>query len=158
MPFDPESVNKFVEERYKTAIDYYWMSSRQNKRVYKLTRCFTLILGSVVTVVTSLSALEQIRDDAFWKWVFAIGSPVLAAMLTVLGGFSQSFQWGAAWQDMVMTAQRLEKERDRFLITKPEERDLPGEVKVLNDFIINESQGFFQRILGGGKTETEKEE
>ncbi len=54
---------------------------------------------------------------------------------------------------MVLTAERLEKERDRFLITKPEERDLPGEVKVLNDFIINESQGFSQRVLRGAKTE-----
>ena len=153
MPFDPESMNKFVEERYKRAIDYYWKASRQNKRIYRLTRCFTLILGSVVTVVTSLSSLEQIQNDAVWKWVFTVGPPVLAAILTILSGFSQSFQWGAAWHDMVLTAERLEKERDRFLITKPEERDLPGEVNVLNDFIINESQGFFQRILGGAKTE-----
>ncbi len=54
---------------------------------------------------------------------------------------------------MVMTAERLEKERDRFLITRPEERDLAGEVNALNDFIIDESQGFFQRILGGARAE-----
>lgn len=153
MSFDAESVNKFVEERYQSAIDYYWKASRHNKRAYKTTRSLILILGAFVTLVTSLSSAEFITSSVLWDRFFTIGGPVLAAILTIVGGFSQTFQWGAAWNDMVMTAQRLEKERDRFLVTKPEERDLTKEVNILNDFVLDETEGFFQRILGGAKIE-----
>jgi len=153
MSFNAESVNKFVEERYQSAIDYYWKASRHNKRAYKTTRSLVLILGAVVTLVTSLSSAEFINSSILWDRCFTIGGPALAAILTIVGGFSQTFQWGAAWNDMVMTAQRLEKERDRFLVTKPEERDLTKEVNILNDFVLDETEGFFQRILGGAKIE-----
>ena len=76
----------------------------------------------------------------------------MAASLTIISGFSQSFQWGAAWQDMVLTAQLLQKERDRFLITKPEDRDLVKEVELLNDFVLVESQSFFERMLGSARS------
>ena len=153
MVSDSESVSKFVEKRYQSAIDYYWKASRHNKRAYKLTRSLVLILGAVVTLVTSLSSAAFITSSTFWDRFFTIGGPVLAAILTIVGGFSQAFQWGAAWNDMVMTAQRLEKERDRFLVTKPEERDLIKEVNLLNDFVLDETEGFFQRILGSTKSE-----
>ena len=153
MVSDSESVNKFVEKRYQSASDYYWKASRHNKRAYKLTRSLVLILGAVVTLVTSLSSAAFITSNTFWDRFFTIGGPVLAAILTIVGGFSQAFQWGAAWNDMVMTAQRLEKERDRFLVTKPEERDLIKEVNMLNDFVLDETEGFFQRILGSTKSE-----
>ncbi len=58
---------------------------------------------------------------------------------------------GCCMAGMIITAQRLEKERDRFIITKPEERDLSKEVSLLNDFVLAESHGFFQRMLGSAK-------
>jgi hypothetical protein len=152
MDHDRDSKNDFVEKRYQSAIDYYWKASRHNKRAYKWIRGFTLILGSLVTLVASLSSFKIIQDDPLWAALFAISAPLLAAVMTVLSGFSQSFQWGAAWHDMVITAESLEKERDRFFVTKPEEKDLVEEVALLNDFIISESQGFFQRILGSFKS------
>ena len=39
------------------------------------------------------------------KAVFDLGTPVLAATLAIIGGFSHSFQWGSTWQNMVLTAQ-----------------------------------------------------
>jgi len=59
---------------------------------------------------------------------------------------------GAAWQDMVLTAEHLEKERDRFMVSEPEDLNLPEEMNLLNDFVLTESQGFFERILGRAKT------
>jgi hypothetical protein len=53
-----------------------------------------------------------------------------------------------AWQDKVLTAERLRKERDRFIVTKPEELNLPAEIILINDFVLAESQSFFERILG----------
>ena len=41
-------------------------------------------------------------------------TPLLAAGLAIVGGVSQTFQWGAAWSDMTMTATRLQKEQDLF--------------------------------------------
>lgn len=146
-----ESSEDYILQRYNTAIEYYWKASRHNKRAYKLTRSLTVILGAIVTVVTSLSSAEFIASNQLWDTAFAIAAPVLAAMLAIVGGFSQSFQWGAAWRDMVINAQRLERERDRFQVTPPQERDPAGEVAILNGYVMEETQSFFQRIVGGGK-------
>lgn len=151
MPANSEDMNKYVEKRYNDAIKYYWKASRHNKRAYKLTRSLTLILGAVVTLIASISSIEFVRDIPFWGYFIIIATPVLAAILAISGGFSQTFQWGAAWQDMIITAEQLQKECDRFIITKPEERDLAKEVSLLNDFVLAESQGFFQRMLGSAK-------
>ena len=87
MSFDAESVNKFVEERYKSSIDYYWKASRHNKRAYKTTRSLILILGAFVTLVTSMSSAEFITSSVLWDRFFTIGGPVLAAILTIVGEF-----------------------------------------------------------------------
>ncbi len=146
-----ESSEDYILQRYNTAIEYYWKASRHNKKAYKLTRSLTVILGAVVTVVASLSSAEFISKNQFWDTTFAIAAPVLAAMLAIVGGFSQSFQWGAAWRDMVLNAQRLERERDRYRVTAPQERDPAGEVSILNGYVLEETQNFFQRIVGGGR-------
>lgn len=149
-----EPMYECVRERYEEAIAYYWRASRNNKRAYKVTRILTLAFGALVTLASSLSSASFIVEKSFWDLTFAIGTPVLAATLAFLGGYSQTFQWGAAWQDMVLTAERLQKELDRFMVTKPEDLNLPEEMKLLNDFVLEESQGFFERILGRAKAPT----
>jgi hypothetical protein len=42
---------------------------------------------------------------------------------------------------------RLEKERDRFLATKKENRDLEKEIDLLNSIVLEETRSFFQRVL-----------
>ena len=77
-------------------------------------------------------------------------SRVFAAMMAIVAGISQAFQWGAAWSDMVITATRLEKERDRIAVTPPQQLDPAKEMGVLDDLVLVETQGFFQRLLGSG--------
>jgi len=156
MSQDTNTMESFIKERYAGAIGYYWKASRDNKRWYKATRSLTVILGALVTLAASLASSQFVTESDFWNVVFAVGTPFLAAILTIAAGFSQSFQWGAAWKDMVMTAQRLEKERDRFLLTKSEERDYVKEAELINDFVLDESQGFFERMLGSVKVPTDK--
>ncbi len=144
-----EQWDQHVKKRYDDAIEYYWRASRYNKQYYKVTRILTVVFGAFVTLIASLSSSELIANSPFWKSMFAFGTPVISALLTIIAGFSQSFQWGSAWQNMVVTAQRLERERDRFLVTEPSERDHQHEVQLLNEFIISESKIFFDRMLGG---------
>jgi len=153
-----KSTDDYVLQRYDNAIQYYWESSANNKRSYKVTRSLVVILGAIVTLVASLLSAEFITSNPFWHNTFAVAAPVLAAILTIAGGLSQSFQWGAAWHDMVLNAERLERERDRIRVTKPEERDPAKELSILNDLVISETETFFQRILGGAKEEKVKEE
>jgi hypothetical protein len=143
--------DEYVLEKYKGAIKYYWKTSANNKRWYKTTRSLTVILGALVTLVASLTSADFIKDRAFWGLLFAIAAPVLAAVLTIVSGFSQAFHWGAAWRDMVLNAQRLERERDRFYVSEPGKRDREKELAILHNLVIAETQGFFQRILGGAK-------
>jgi hypothetical protein len=147
-----EMTHEYVRERYDRAIDYYWKASRNNKRAYKVTRVLILVFGALVTLASSLASAKFVDASPAWDRAFAIGTPLLAAALAFLGGYAQTFQWGAAWQDMVLTAERLEKERDRFMVTKPEDLNPADEMKLLNDFVLAESQGFFERILGRAKT------
>jgi len=145
---EPQALDKYVNDRYDKTIKWYWHASKSNKRAYKLTRSLTVILGALVTLLASLASAEFASAVPFWNLVLKLGTPVLAATLTIIAGFSQNFQWGATWKDMVMTAQQLQKERDQFEVTKPEKRDLNKEVALLNELVLAESRGFFDRMLG----------
>ena len=48
---------------------------------------------------------------------------------------------------MILNASNLEKERDVFLATNPDERDIKTELEKLNKIIIQETDRFFKRVL-----------
>jgi hypothetical protein len=139
-----------VLSRYDAKIKYYWHASGHNKRCYKTTRYLIVILGALVTLISSLSSAEFIKASGVLSVAFAVLTPLLAATMAIVGGVSQAFQWGAAWSDMVITATRLEKERDRVAATPPAEIDPVKELAVLDDLVLTETQGFFQRLFGAG--------
>tara|TARA_R110002073_G_scaffold185335_6_gene343917 strand:- start:2468 stop:2998 length:531 start_codon:yes stop_codon:yes gene_type:complete len=144
-------LDKYIRDRYEAAINYYWDASRTNKNWYKITRSLTVIFGALVTLVASLSSSEIIKDSETAKTLFSLGTPILAASLTIIAGFSQSFQWGSAWQNMVLTAQHLQKEYDNYLVAPPNQRNYSAESYKLNTYVINETESFFERMLGGAK-------
>jgi hypothetical protein len=140
---------QIVLEKYQKAIDYYWTASRYNKKSYKWSRYLIIILGATVTLFSSLSSAGFIEEATGLKITFAIITPLLAAILTIVGGFSQNFHWGATWRDMVVNAMKLEKARDLFLAEKPEKRNAEKELESMYTLIIGETQSFFQRVLDG---------
>ena len=153
--FDRASARQYVLDRYAQRIQYYWDSSQSNKRHYKATRYLTVVLGATVTLIASLSSADFVKSVGWLSVFFAVGTPLLAATLAIIGGVSQAFQWGATWSDMVVSATRLEKERDRIAVTSPEQIDPAQELAALDDFLLAETQTFFQRIFGSagqGKT------
>ena len=142
-----QDLDKYVMETYNKRIDYYWGAGRANKRYFKRYRYWTTILGALVTLVASLTTSNFIASDKFLSPLFTISTPILAAALTIISGISQNFQWGATWRDMVVNAQRLEKERDRFLATDKANRNYLQELHVINETVMDETQSFFQRVL-----------
>ena len=40
---------------------------------------------------------------------------------------------------------------DRYLVTPPDQRDFQAEANKLNEFVLIESEGFFDRMLGGAR-------
>jgi hypothetical protein len=147
---------QYILDRYKSAIDYYWNASSTNKKAYKRSRSWTVVLGALVTLISSLASSTFIVSSDFLNTLFAIGTPMIAALLTIISGFSQSFHWGATWRDMVVNASRLEKERDRFTATKAEEKDYKSELELLNSLVIEETQNFFSRVLDSEARPKEK--
>ena len=145
-------MDKIIQDRYLIAIKYYWAASKANKRWYKITRSLTVIFGALVTLIASLASSKIIAGTPLVETTFALGTPVLAAVLTIVAGFSQSFQWGSTWQNMVLTAQQLQKEYDKYLVTPVNERNYAEETDKLNNFVITESEGFFERMLGSVKS------
>lgn len=136
-----------VLERYQNAINYYWSASRHNKKSFKTSRFAVIILGSLVTLMSSFSSAAFIEENISLKVLFAVITPLLAALMTIIGGIAQSFHWGAAWRDMVLNAQRLEKARDIFLATEHGKKDLIFELKNMHNLVIKETKGFFQRVV-----------
>lgn len=145
------SARDYVLRRYEESIRYYWKASALNRRLYKWTRYLVVVFGAVVTLLASISSSSMVTGS--WTTVVAIATPVFAAVLTIIGGLSQSFQWGTAWQEMVLTAQRLERERDRILVTRS---DPESDLELLNTLLLKESEGFFTRILGSVQTTSAK--
>ena len=151
MSEDTRDLQQYVIKRYQELSAYYWRTSQHNKRAYKATRSLTIILGALVTLIASLASSNFVTEDQTVKLLFGLGTPVLAALLTIISGFSQSFQWGAAWRDMVINAQRLEKQRDIFIVARKDQKDLEQAVNLLNDLVLDETETFFQRMLGGAR-------
>jgi Protein of unknown function (DUF4231) len=131
-------------------IAYYWKASQYNKRSYKVTRYLLIVLGALVTLISSLASANFVQASGLLSVSFAVLTPLLAASMAIVGGVSQAFQWGAAWSDMVITATRLEKERDRIAVTPPDQVDPIKEMALLDDLVLTETQGFFQRLFGSG--------
>ncbi len=151
-----DDLDKYIQERYMSAINYYWSASRTNKRWYKITRSLTVVFGALVTLVASLSSSEIIKTLGVDVRFFSLGTPFLAASLTIIAGFSQSFQWGSTWQNMILTAQHLQKEYDKYLVTSLAERNYMEESEKLNRYVIAETQGFFERMLGGAVLDSKR--
>ncbi len=108
-------------------------------------------------MLSSISSAAFTEESKGLKILFSILTPVLAAALTVIGGFVQNFHWGATWRDMVVSAMNLEKARDLFLATKPEDRELRMELDNIHNLVIQETKSFFQRVLDSQIKPTEKE-
>jgi hypothetical protein len=142
-----DELQAYVLKRYEDSINYYWKNAGINKRTYRRNRSMIIILGATVTLLSSLISASFIEQVPWLKTAFAIVAPASAAVLTMITGFTQSFQSGAAWRDMVLNAERLEKERDRFIATPENEKDYRKELDVVNTIIVNESTAFFKRIL-----------
>ena len=138
---------QYILKKYNDRINYYWKASRNNKNSYKRVRFWTVVLGSLVTLVSSLSAAAFFQNPEWVKNLFSIATPIIAATLTVISGLGQSFHWGSTWRDMVINAVRLEKERDRFMATKKEKRNFEKELETLNSIVLEETRNFFQRVL-----------
>lgn len=139
--------NAYVHSAYESALNYYRSARRKTKRSYKTYRFLSIFLGSLVTLISSLSVTSYVQDRPVVAGIFAVATPVIAATLSVITGLSQSFQWGSSWRDMSVHAQKITIERDRFLASEPETRDHVKELAILNNLLLNETESFFQRIL-----------
>ena len=143
-----EEVNAdIVEDRYNQQISYYWRKSSSNKNYYKQSRFWIITLGALVTLISSLSAADFIQKNEVWRIIFAIATPIIAATLTLINGLTQTFHWGATWRDMVVSATRLEKERDLIVTAPKNKRDYQKELDNLNSIVLDETKSFFARVL-----------
>ena len=147
-PTDAVNGRDYVLKRYEDSIQYYWKASALNRRLYKWSRYLVVVFGAIVTLLASIASSSLISGTL--ATTVAIATPLLAAVLTIIGGLSQSFQWGAAWQEMVLAAERLERERDRIIVSR--NSDPTKDLEILHSLILQESEGFFTRILGSVQT------
>jgi hypothetical protein len=148
-------LDQYVHQAYDKQIDWYWEASSKNKKSFKQFRTWTVVLGALVTLIASLSTTKVISDIPIVAPFFTLLTPVLAATLTIINSLSQNFQWGATWRDMVVSATRLQKEKNRFLATPPKQRKHKEELVLLNEIILDETEAFFQRILDSNVIPTE---
>jgi hypothetical protein len=147
-PVDKADQPEYVLKQYDKRINYYWAASRSNKRAYKRSRRLVVVFGAVLTLIASLASANFVSDRDWLDTIFAIATPVLAAVLAIITGLSQSFQWGSAWREMVLAAQTLQQHRDRIALLEPEDLDASREIERLNQTVRGETQQFFERVTG----------
>ena len=107
----------------------------------------TIFLGALVTLTSSLAATTFVEGIPWLDTTLDFAVPIVAAVLTIITGLSQNFQWGSAWRNMMVNKQRLEGERDRFQATEPRNRNYRKELLILNGIVLAETESFFQRVL-----------
>lgn len=148
---EPDSemdAKSYVLWRYRLAIDYYWDASKSNKKAYKQSRRLVVILGAVLTLIASLASASFVTDRSWLDTAFSIATPLLAALLAIITGLTQNFQWGSAWRGMVLAAQTLQTQEDRIKLLQPDEVNAIEEIEVLNKTVLGETQQFFERVTG----------
>jgi len=148
---DPENFEQnlaeYVSKTYDEIAQYYINATEENRKRYDIVRIWTIILGASVTLMASLSAADFIKNVNNLTTIFTITTAVLAAILTILNGLNQSFHWRENWGDLNIFAQRIKIERDRFLSTKPANRDYKKELVLLNTLILEQSTQITKGVL-----------
>jgi hypothetical protein len=145
-----EFEDDYVVLRFKEKIDWYWKNAKYNKFWYKFLRGFIIIVGTLVTLVTTLLAAGNDEYVIFIPRNYLIFSaPILAALLTLLNTFSQNYRYGAAWKDMILNAEKLEKELDKYLLDSDRNSRKNNYLEQLHKYVIEETESFFERVLSG---------
>ncbi len=137
-----------VIERYENQIAYYWKRGKSHKQRFVAGRALTIILGAAVTLLATLTSAEFVTRSDTWDTILRIATPLVAATLAIIGGLSQSFEWGASWREMALAATRLEGELDRIETTPAADTDPRKEIAFLDSIVLAESKSYFDRILG----------
>lgn len=137
-----------VIERYENQIAYYWKRGKSHKQRFTAGRALTIILGAAVTLLATLTSAEFVTRSDTWDTILRIATPLVAATLAIIGGLSQSFEWGASWREMALAATRLEGELDRIETTPAADTDPREEIAFLDSIVLAESKSYFDRILG----------
>ena len=101
------------------------------------------------TICMGASVQSAISPDSTWALTVNVLTPVLAAVLTIANGLSQSFHWGPAWREMAVTATRLQDNYDRIFVTSEDSLDVGAELARVNKLVAQETEGFFDRIFVG---------
>jgi hypothetical protein len=138
---------EYVSKSYDERAEYYLHEMEQHKKRHDSARTWIIILGAIVTLISSLTTAEFITNTQYLSAIFTIATPILAAAWTILSGLSQSFQWGETWGDMSIYAPLIQKERDRFLTTPPQMRNNQKELEILNELLLNLNQRVTSRLL-----------
>ena len=143
----------YVLKQYNDKIEYYWRISSNNKRLFRNYRTWTVILSALLTLMSAASAFEFTQNHAWLKYTFQLYTLVIAATLTVMLGLGQNSHSGSSWRDMVITASRLERERDRFLAISPETRSIEKELDIINGIILEDTRSFFHSVVDNSQDE-----
>jgi hypothetical protein len=143
-----EKMDGYILETYETKIRYYWKEAGFNRKKSRFSNSAIIILGILLTIITTITALDMVPANYWINTVIKIATPILAATITLLVGFLRKFQWGAKWRDMVAIAIRIEKERDRFLATPPVKRNYDEELSIIKNIAQSAFLFAFEDALG----------
>ena len=83
-PREPELARSAVWAAYSDQFSNYSAGARRNRLAYEVSRVVSLVAAATVTVAAGLSATP---------WVTA----TLGALIVVVEGLGQSFQWHVSW-------------------------------------------------------------
>ena len=136
----------YVVCRFEENITWYQKRAKKYKNTYSCIRWSIIILGAITTLFSTLLATESID---WLKGIVAYIPAFSAAFLTILTGVSQSFKYGHTWKEMMLNAVNLDRELDSYL--KDPEPDERKYLETLHKYIIEETESFFDRILGSTK-------
>lgn len=142
---EAKDLDKYVLSRYRDQINYYWSASGRNKRNFRYYRILPIFLGAFLTFASAISSTDYIASNQPIRTIFAIGTPLLAVLLTISNELFKITSWSENWRDGVLTAQRLEKERDCYLALDRDKRNPQKELEKIYKITIRETRSFFKR-------------
>ena len=110
---DKAVFDEYIENRYKSQMDYYKRASAKNQKKYKLFQWILIVLSAVTPVLAAMNGLTFSRTEQ----IYTIGSQVLQILLVIVSSVVailttglKTFQYQDLWVSYRATYEQLKPE------------------------------------------------
>ena len=138
----------FVIKEYQKTLNYYLSAAKKMERNYKYSRYFPVILGGLISLLSTISIASFVESIESVRVGLALGTIILASIQAMLSELLGRQNWGSHWKRLHINAHRIQKEYHRMLSTPEDKMNYKMELSIVNEIVLAETFAGVRSTLG----------